>query len=82
MQKYLVESVKHHERYEPWFLGPQYQIYTEVKQDDDIMPYETKYSILLTKANIENFYGQYLFYRMQLLHDTNRNLFLVYTRWG
>ena len=44
--------------------------------------HKKSYSVFLTKANIENFAGQYLFYRMQLLHDKNRDLYLIYTRWG
>jgi ankyrin repeat protein/predicted DNA-binding WGR domain protein len=27
-------------------------------------------------------YGQFLFYRMQLLHDRNRDVYVVFTRWG
>jgi len=27
-------------------------------------------------------YSAYLFYRMQLLHDMNRGVYVVFTRWG
>lgn len=40
------------------------------------------YSVFLTKSNIENFNGQYLFYKMQLLFDTNQKVYMVLTRWG
>ena len=37
----------------------------------------------LTKVDLRNgLYGDYLFYRMQLLHDSNRDLYVVFTRWG
>jgi len=41
------------------------------------------YDCYLNKVNIRNgAYGEYMFYRMQLLHETNRDLYIVYTRWG
>lgn len=27
-------------------------------------------------------YGDYVFYKMQLLYDSNRDLYVVFTRWG
>jgi predicted DNA-binding WGR domain protein len=27
-------------------------------------------------------YGDYVFYKLQLLYDTNRDLYVVFTRWG
>jgi len=43
---------------------------------------DQEYSVFLTRSSIENFYGQYLFYKMQLLHDTNQDVYLILTRWG
>lgn len=37
----------------------------------------------LTKVDLKNgIYGDYVFYKMQLLHDSNRDLYVVFTRWG
>lgn len=37
----------------------------------------------MTKVDLKNgLYGDYVFYHMQLLEDTNRDLFVVFTRWG
>jgi predicted DNA-binding WGR domain protein len=39
--------------------------------------------VYLTKVNLKNgIYGEYVFYKMQLLYDTNRDLYVVFTRWG
>ena len=41
------------------------------------------YDIYMTKVDIS--YGPfsaYVFYRMQLLHDTNRDVYVLFTRWG
>lgn len=37
----------------------------------------------LTKVDLKNgIYGDYVFYKMQLLHDSNRDLYVVFTRYG
>ena len=37
----------------------------------------------LTKVDLKNgIYGDYVFYKMQLLHDLNRDIYVVFTRWG
>lgn len=58
-----------------WYLGPQFKIYRDELED-------LEYSAFMIKSNIEKFFGQYLFYKMQLLYDSNQELYLVLTRWG
>lgn len=37
----------------------------------------------MIKVDLKNgLYGDYVFYKMQLLYDTNRDLYVVFTRWG
>jgi predicted DNA-binding WGR domain protein len=37
----------------------------------------------LTKVDLKNgIYGDYVFYKMQMLFDSNRDLYVVFTRWG
>lgn len=37
----------------------------------------------LTKVDLKNgIYGDFVFYKMQLLHDSIRDLYVVFTRWG
>eukprot|EP01022_Parablepharisma_sp_SALTPOND_P016007 TRINITY_DN2302_c3_g1_i1.p1 TRINITY_DN2302_c3_g1~~TRINITY_DN2302_c3_g1_i1.p1 ORF type:complete len:1273 (+),score=196.37 TRINITY_DN2302_c3_g1_i1:5084-8902(+) len=51
----------------------------EVVYDDKGEPYDC----YMNKVNIKNgTYGEYLFYRMQLIRNTNRDVYMVYTRWG
>ena len=51
----------------------------EVVLDNQGSPYDT----YMSKVDLKNgMWGEYLFYRMQLLRDKNRDVFLVYTRWG
>jgi ankyrin repeat protein/predicted DNA-binding WGR domain protein len=41
------------------------------------------FDLLMTKVDLGfGPYSNYVFYRMQLLHDTNRDVFVLYTRWG
>jgi len=41
------------------------------------------YDAYLQKVDLKNgLYGDYVFYKLQLVHDTNRDLFIVLTRWG
>jgi len=51
----------------------------EVIYDDKGRPFDC----YMNKVNIKNgTYGEYLFYRMQLIRNTNRDVYMVYTRWG
>ena len=44
---------------------------------------EKPWDVYLTKVDLKNgIYGDYVFYKMQLLYDTNRDLYVVFTRWG
>lgn len=44
---------------------------------------EDFYDVTLTKVNIGNgLYGQYMFYRMQVIHDVDRNVYILWNRWG
>ena len=37
----------------------------------------------MTKVDVKmGGYGEYLFYTMQVLHETNRNVYILFTRWG
>jgi hypothetical protein len=56
------------------YFESSYEVYYENKQPWDAY---------LTKVDLKNgIYGDYLFYRMQLLYDSNRDLYVVFTRWG
>lgn len=51
----------------------------EVYYDENKKPWD----VYLTKVDLKNgIYGDYVFYKMQLLYDTNRDLYVVFTRWG
>ncbi len=51
----------------------------EVVYDSKGEPYDA----YLNKVDLRNgTYGEYLFYRMQLIRNTNRDVYMVYTRWG
>ena len=51
----------------------------EVVYDDNKEPYDA----YMNKVDLKNgLYGQYVFYRMQLIRNTNRDVYIVYTRWG
>ena len=51
----------------------------EVVYDDINEPYD----VYMNKVDLKNgLYGQYVFYRMQLIRNTNRDVYIVYTRWG
>ena len=44
---------------------------------------EKPWDVYLTKVDLKNgIYGDYVFYKMQLLYDSNRDLYIVFTRWG
>jgi len=41
------------------------------------------YDCYMTKVDLKNgIYGDFVFYKMQLLHDTNLDLYIVLTRYG
>lgn len=41
------------------------------------------YDIYMVRVDLQyGPYSAYLFYRMQLLHDMNRDVYVVFTRWG
>ena len=51
----------------------------EVYYDDENKPWD----VYLTKVDLKNgIYGEYVFYKMQLIYDRNRDLYIVFTRWG
>lgn len=51
-----------------------YSVYCEGKKPWDAF---------MTKVDIKNgLYGLYNFYKIQLLYDTIRDLYVVFTRWG
>ena len=51
----------------------------KVFYDENDKPWD----VYLTKVDLKNgIYGDYVFYKMQLLHDSNRDLYIVFTRWG
>ena len=56
-----------------------FEISYEVFYDENYKPWDC----YLTKVDLKNgIYGDYVFYKMQLLYDTNRDLYVVFTRWG
>jgi predicted DNA-binding WGR domain protein len=41
------------------------------------------YSLMMTKVDVKNgMYSENVFYRMQVLNEKNRNVFILFTRWG
>ncbi len=41
------------------------------------------YNVILTKVDIKSgIYSEYVQYVMQLLHEKNRNVYILFTRWG
>jgi predicted DNA-binding WGR domain protein len=56
-----------------------FEVSYQVFYDDEQKPWD----VYLTKVDLKNgIYGDYVFYKMQLLYDTNRDLYVVFTRWG
>ena len=65
---------------------------TEVEPDDHAtnarnlkVLYENNepYSLYMTKVNVKKGgYGEYLFYRMQVLYEPNRDVYILFTKWG
>lgn len=51
----------------------------DVVKDKDIGPY----NLLMTKVDVKNgHYSENVFYKMQVLHEKNRNVYILFTRWG
>lgn len=51
----------------------------EVLYDDVLGPYD----LLMTKVDIKaGFYSEYVFYKMQILYDKNRDVYILFNRWG
>jgi len=51
----------------------------EVLYDDLLGPYD----LLMTKVDIKaGFYSEYVFYKMQILYDKNRDVYILFNRWG
>jgi len=41
------------------------------------------YTLLMTKVDVKNgYYSENVFYRMQVIHERNRNVYILFTRWG
>jgi hypothetical protein len=58
---------------------PKEEIQYKVYYTEEGKPYDC----YLQKVDLKNGpYGDYVFYKIQLLHDTNRDLYLVLTRYG
>jgi hypothetical protein len=56
-----------------------FEVSYEVYYDEFDHPWD----VYLTKVDLKNgIYGDYVFYKMQLLYDTNRDLYVVFTRYG
>ena len=49
------------------------------EEEDKVRPWDH----YMIKVDLKNgLYGDYVFYKMQLLYDRNRDLYVVFTRWG
>lgn len=56
----------------------QYKVYFEGEGAD-----RRPYDCYMTKVDLKNgYYGDYTFYKMQMVYDSNRDLFIVLTRYG
>jgi predicted DNA-binding WGR domain protein len=56
----------------------QYKVYFE-GDGADRRPYDA----YMTKVDLKNgYYGDYTFYKMQMVYDSNRDLYIVLTRYG
>jgi len=56
----------------------QYKVYFEGEG-----PNRRPYDAYMTKVDLKNgYYGDYTFYKMQMVYDSNRDLFIVLTRYG
>lgn len=55
-----------------------YKVYFEGEGD-----LRKPYDVYMTKVDLRNgFYGEYTFYKMQMVYDNNRDLYIVLTRYG
>jgi hypothetical protein len=60
------------------FGEKQYEVYHEGEGDD-----RRAYDAYMTKVDLKNGpYGDYVFYKMQLVFDRNRDLYILITRYG
>ena len=51
----------------------------EVVIDNELGPYD----LLMTKVDLKNgLYSENVFYKMQILHEKVRGVFILFTRWG
>lgn len=56
----------------------QYKVYFEGTGEN-----RRPYDVYMTKVDLKNgMYGDYTFYKMQMVYDSNRDLFIVLTRYG
>ena len=57
--------------------------YGPFNTDDEEQGRKRPWDHYMVKVDLRNgLYGDYLFYRMQLNYDRNRDLYVVFTRWG
>lgn len=71
-----------HEKYSEQHPDPHsnFPLKTHSLYKDDTNGY---WDLTMTKVDISNgTYGEYLFYKMQLVYDSNRKLYILWTRWG
>ena len=60
------------------FNGVQYEVQYEATAGK-----RRPYDVYMTKVDLnKGMYGEYRFYKMQMVHDTNRDLYIVLTRYG
>ena len=52
---------------------------TKVVYDPKLGPYD----LMMTKVDVKNgYYGENVFYKMQVLHQINRDVYILFTRYG
>ncbi len=58
-------------------------VFKEIKEINSVYKTIDLYDCTLTNVNIMNgIHGQYIFYKMQLIHDVSRNIYVLWNRWG
>jgi hypothetical protein len=79
VQELMEEKKDTHIPLDVGFAGEkQYKVYFE-GEGADRRPYDA----YMTKVDLKNgWYGDYTFYKMQMVYDSNRDLFIVLTRYG
>lgn len=74
-----VLKAKEEDRRIPVDQTGRFEVSYQVYYDENEKPWDA----YLTKVDLKNgIYGDYVFYKMQLLYDSNRDLYVVFTRWG